>query len=252
MPPKPAKPAGFGKKQSNKEWSKKVQFYGLLAVVGVVVGLIFIHAEYEAAADRSWAAVYERRCEACQTMVTSGVLTRSMIYQQQKKQMQEERAAILEANPDAELPAEEEPQVGAVHVLRYMCNDQQIDQLLQNNRFTFDNGYSTVEDPEFGASLKKLCFFAMGNSTSKAVFKRMLEAPMKPVQKPTLVSLSKMHFEGVCVKATSMCTAEELQQGIMVDPQAEDPAPAEEAPAATGAGDTAAEPPAGETKYTEL
>ena len=43
---------------------------------------------------------------------------------------------VLETNPDAELPAEEEPQVGAQAVLRYMCNDQQIEQLLTNNRFT--------------------------------------------------------------------------------------------------------------------
>ena len=74
---------------------------------------------------------------------------------------------------------------------------------------------------------------------------------MKPVEKPTLVSLSKMHFEPVCVKATSMCSGEELEQGAMVDPEAADTPAAEDAPAAAAAGSDA---PAGgeETKYTEL
>jgi len=91
----------------------------------------------------------------------------------------------------------------------------------------------------------------MGNTTSKAIFKKMLEVPMKPVEKPTLVSLSKMHFEPVCVKATSMCSGEELEQGAMVDPEAADTPAAEDAPAAAAAGSDA---PAGgeETKYTEL
>ena len=78
MPPKPAKPAGFGKKQQNKEWGKKVQFYGSIAVVAAVCVAFFLYAEYEQSLDRQWADTYERKCEACQTIVTSGILTRSM------------------------------------------------------------------------------------------------------------------------------------------------------------------------------
>lgn len=262
MPPKPAKPAGFGKKQQNKEWGKKVQFYGSIAVVAAVCVAFFLYAEYEQSLDRQWADTYERKCEACQTIVTSGILTRSMIFQQEKKRQSEERAAVLEANPDAELPAEEEPQIGAQAVLRYMCNEQQIEQLLANNRFTFDNGYSTIEDPEFGTSLKKLCWYTMSNTTATKVLKRMLEVPMKPIQKPTLVSLSKVHFEPVCVTAMGMCSGEELTQGTMVDPQAEEAA--QETPAAGSADASAADAaadasasaaaaaPAGDSKYTEL
>jgi len=78
MPPKPTKPAGFGKSKANKEWGKKMQFYGALAIFCAILGGIFLHAEYEAAQDRGWADNYERKCEACQTIVTSGILTRSM------------------------------------------------------------------------------------------------------------------------------------------------------------------------------
>jgi len=254
--PKPAPPAGFGKKGANKEWAKKMRFYAGIAVFAAVCGGIFFYAEYEAAVDRNWADSYERRCEACQTIVTSGVLTRSMIFQQQKKQQQEERQQALEANPDIELPAEEEPQISATTVLRYMCQDQQVEQLLANNRFTFDNGYSTIEDPEFGGSLKKLCWFAMRNSTTTQVLKKMLEVQTKPIEKPTLVSLSKVHFSPVCVNALSMCSGEELEQGSMVDPQAEEPAAAAAGGAATDKPQDAAaatEPAADKEKgYTEL
>jgi hypothetical protein len=147
-----------------------------------------------------------------------------MIFQQEKKRMQEERAQALEANPEAELPPEEEPKIGSTAVLRYMCQEQQIDTLLANNRFTFGNGYATIEDPDFGPSLKKLCWFAMQNTTMQKILKHMLEVPTKPTQKPTLVSLSQMHFDPVCVKSSGMCSAEGLEQGSMVDPQAEDPA----------------------------
>jgi len=96
----------------------------------------------------------------------------------------------------------------------------------------------------------------MSNNTATAVLKRMLEVPMKPLQKPTLVSLSKVHFEPVCVQAMSMCSTEELTQGAMVDPQAEEAA----AEAAPGAADAVAggeakpaDAAAGESsKYTEL
>lgn len=78
MPPKPPKPAGFGKKAANKEWGKKVQFYGAVALFAAVCVAMFLYAEYEQGQDRHWAATYERKCEACQTIVTSGILTRSM------------------------------------------------------------------------------------------------------------------------------------------------------------------------------
>jgi hypothetical protein len=242
MPPKPAKPAGFGKKQANKAWMKKLTTYGAIGAVAAIFIIFLGYAEYESSLDHHWAENYERRCEACQTIVTSGILTRSMIHQQEKKRQSEERAAILEANPEAELPAEEEPKVGSAVVLRYMCQEQQIDALLANNRFTFGNGYATIEDPDFLPSLKKLCRFAIDNSTNYKILKKMLEVPVQGVKKPTLVSLSDVHFEPVCVKATGMCSAEGLEHGSMIDPQAEqvDEAPAAEAPA-DAAGDAAAE-----------
>merc|ERR1711871_835370 len=221
MPPKPAKPAGYNANAKKKAMQKKLWTYGSLAVVGLVVVVFFLHAEYQSGAERQWAATYERRCEACQTMVTSGILTRSMIHQQEKKRMSEERVQILEQNPEAELPPEEEPKIGAGPVIRYMCQEQQIDALLANNRFMFGNGYATIEDPDFGPSLKKLCWFAMSNSTMTKILKRMLEVPTEPTAKPTLVSLSQAHFAPVCVGSSSMCTAEELEHGAMVDPQAE-------------------------------
>ena len=78
MPPKPAKPAGFGKKKTDKEFQKKLYTYGSMAAVVSVFILFLAYAEIESAAEHTWAATYERRCEACQTIVTSGVLTRSM------------------------------------------------------------------------------------------------------------------------------------------------------------------------------
>ena len=55
---------------------------------------------------------------------------------------------ILEANPEAELPPEEEPKVSSTAVLRYMCQEQQIDTLLANNRFM-------VSHTPFGAAAMK-------------------------------------------------------------------------------------------------
>jgi len=230
MAPKPAKPAGFGKKQQNKQWMKKLWFYGGVAAALAVAVMIIMYAEFESQAEYKWAATYERKCEACQTMITSGILTRSMIHQQERKRVQEERQQILEANPDAELPAEEEPKISSSAVLKYMCNEQQVDTLLANNRFSFENGYATIEDPDFGPSLKKLCWHAMNNGTMTKIFKRMLEIPTDGAQaRPTLVSLSAVHFEPVCVASTGMCSADELAHGKMVDPQAEAEAAAETA-----------------------
>jgi hypothetical protein len=251
MPPKPPKPAGYGKKDENKAWAKKLRNYASIAAVVGVVGAILLYAEYESQQDHTWAVTYERRCEACQTIITSGILTRSMIFQQEKKRMQEERAQALEANPEAELPPEEEPKIGSLVVLRYMCNEQQIDTLLANNRFTFGNGYATIEDPDFGPSLKKLCWFAMQNATMQHILKHMLEVPIQPTQKPTLVSLSQMHFDPVCVKSSGMCSTEGLEHGSMVDPQSEEPGQEEGA----GAGAAPADEPVaadGEETHTEL
>ena len=61
----------------------------------------------------------------------------------------------------------------------------------------------------------------MQNTTMTKVLKRMLEMPVQNTQKPTLVSLSQVHFYPVCVKSTSMCSAEGLEHGSMIDPQAE-------------------------------
>merc|ERR1711934_1324353 len=171
---------------------KKLTTYGAIAACALVFILFLAYAEYESSLEHTWAQTYERRCEACQTIITSGILTRSMIHQQEKKRMQEERAATLEANPEAELPPEEEPKIGSAAVLRYMCQEQQIDALLANNRFTFGNGYATIEDPDFLPSLKKLCWFAMSNSTMTKILRRMLEVPVQGVKKPTLVSLSNV------------------------------------------------------------
>lgn len=221
MPPKPGKPAGFGKKDQQKAWKKKLWLYVTCGAAISVFLAFILYAEWESSLEHAWAKSYERRCEACQTIVTSGILTRSMIFQQEKKRTMEERSAILEANPEAELPPEEEPKVSSAAVLRYMCQEQQIDTLLANNRFMFGNGYATIEDPDFGPSLKKLCWFAMSNTTMTKILKHMLEVPTQPTAKPTLVSLSQVHFAPVCVGSSSMCTAEELEHGSMVDPQAE-------------------------------
>merc|ERR1711934_494834 len=231
---------------------KKLTTYGAIAACALVFILFLAYAEYESSLEHTWAQTYERRCEACQTIITSGILTRSMIHQQEKKRMQEERAATLEANPEAELPPTEEPQIDSAAVPRYMCQEAQVDALLANNRFTFGNGYATIEDPDFLPSLKKLCWFAMANSTMTKILRRMLEVPVPQdrVQKPTLVSLSQIHFEPVCVKSSAMCTAEGLEHGSMIDPQAEQ---VEEAPMAEQPADYSGSAAAdSEETHTEL
>ena len=78
MPPKPAKPPGFGKKDQQKQWKKKLWLY-VSCGAALAVFLSFIaYAEWESSLEHAWAASYERKCEACQTIVTSGILTRSM------------------------------------------------------------------------------------------------------------------------------------------------------------------------------
>merc|ERR1711934_217248 len=212
---------------------KKLTTYGAIAACALVFILFLAYAEYESSLEHTWAQTYERRCEACQTIVTSGILTRSMIHQQEKKRMAEERASILEANPEAELPPTEEPQIDSAAVPRYMCQEAQVDALLANNRFTFGNGYATIEDPDFLPSLKKLCWFAMANTTMTKILRRMLEVPVQPTSKPTLVGLSQMHFHPVCVKSSGMCSPEGLEHGSMIDPQAEQGEETQQLPAET-------------------
>ena len=68
----------FGKKERAKDWNKKLKYYGAIAAL-VFVALVFLwYAEGERAVEVNWAASYERRCEVCQTMIASGVYTRSM------------------------------------------------------------------------------------------------------------------------------------------------------------------------------
>merc|ERR1712216_164697 len=234
------------KKQDNKKWNKKLKLYGG-CFVGVALLLAFLwSAESGRAAERNWALTYERRCEACQTMIVSGVMTRSMIYQQEKKRIDEER----KANPEYNL---EDPQpVKAAIVLRYMCDENQLDQMLTSQHFTFGDGFVTNEDPNFAPSLKKLCWLAISNQTMSKIFRRMLDAPMQPMKKPTLVSASQVHFDQVCGKLSGMCTAEQLEHA-MVDPAADQSeTPDESAQAAAGAEAPPVGAEAGQGEHTEL
>merc|ERR1712072_571015 len=45
----------------------------------------------EASTAAEWANNYNRKCEACQTMIVSGIWTRSMIGQQEVKRIEQER-----------------------------------------------------------------------------------------------------------------------------------------------------------------
>jgi len=210
------KKAIFGKKAAKKKWQKKLWYYGL-GFAALAVCMIFLYyAERGRSAEREWAINYERRCEACQTMIVSGIMTRSMIYQQEKKRIDEER----KQNP--EFKVEDPKPVKAGIVLRYMCDEQQIDQMLSSQHFTFGDGYVTNEDPTFSPSLKKLCWLALQNGTMSQILKKMLDAPVQPMRKPTLVSASQVHFEPVCSRLSSMCSGDQLEHG-MVDPAADQP-----------------------------
>lgn len=215
-PPVVDKKAIFGKKAAKKAWQKKLYYYGF-GFAALAVMLIFLYyAERERSAEREWAATYDRRCEACQTMIVSGIMTRSMIYQQEKKRIDEER----KQNPEFKI--EDPKPIKAGIVLRYMCDEGQIDQMLQTQHFTFGDGYVTNEDPSFSGSLKKLCWMALQNATMTQILKKMLDAPVQPMTKPTLVSASQVHFEPVCSRLSSMCSGEQLEHG-MVDPAADQP-----------------------------
>jgi len=208
--------AALSQKQQSKKWKKNLPWY-IGGGVAIFLCLVFFwHAENEAAAEREWALSYERRCEACQAMIVSGVMTRSMIAQQEKKRLDDERAE----NPD--LPEVTEPPAPrATAVMRFMCEGQQIDQLLQHQPMRFGDGFTTADDNEFRDSLKKLCWMALSNQTTSRIVKKMLEAPMQPMQNPTLVAVASIHFEPVCMQRLSMCSQEQLDQGL-VDTQAEE------------------------------
>ena len=76
--PGPDPRKAMGKRKQSKEQSKKLKLY---VVLGVVIGLLVLwiaSAEMQANESAAWAENYNRKCEACQTMIVSGIWTRSM------------------------------------------------------------------------------------------------------------------------------------------------------------------------------
>jgi len=220
------------KKAADKEQAKKFKTYGAIGLVVIVLFVIFFHAESQANASHSWATNYERKCEACQTMIVSGIWTRSMIAQQEMKRIEADRQESGNAEPLT--PEEKSPPIKAGVVLRYMCADQQIDHLLQSYPLTFGDGFTSNEDPAFAASVKKLCWYAMNNDTVTNTFKKMLETPMTQMQNPTLISISKVHATSVCVQKLGSCSEAQLEPGMVDVPMAnqqnrQDPRVVEEA-----------------------
>jgi len=201
-------------KAKAKASGKNFGFYVGCGVVACVLGAFFFHAEQQASAERTWAANYERRCEVCQTMIVSSIMTKSMIEQQEKKRIEEEHAE----NP--EVPKTQQEPVRAQAVLRYFCEDNQIDHLLGAQPLKFGDGFST-NDPNFKESIKKLCWLTKQDDRKMKVFKKMLETPLKPIQNPTLVAVSKSYFQPVCGKVLKVCTAQQLELG-MIDVEAEE------------------------------
>jgi hypothetical protein len=224
MAPNPK--AVLNKKNQAKKWNKNVPYYVAGGVAVFLCLLFFWQAEKEASIEREWAATYERKCEACQTMIVSGIMIHSQITQQEKKRIDDERAE----NPD--LPAQEPNPPRAAVVTRYMCEAASVDNLLQHQPMRFGDGFETHGDPDFAAGMKKLCLMAITNSTTTRIFRSMFEPKemqrvMQNLQasgsQPTLVGVAQVHFEPVCMKRLAMCTQEQLDQG-MVDTQAEDAA----------------------------
>lgn len=214
-------PRNFGKKDANKRWRKTVNMYVRYGIAISVFIALVVYAEWGASLDRTWAISYNRRCEACQAMIVSGVLTKSLLFQQERKRIQHERELAIDISPEATNLPLEEPKIHSSIVVRHMCLEQQIDALLSNYNFVFGNGYAVADNADFKPSLVKLCWLAMKNSTMTQIFKQMLEVSDRHVVNPTLVSLSRVHFESVCVRNSAMCTAEELKYGEMVDPNDE-------------------------------
>merc|ERR1712166_1005730 len=206
------------KKAADKEQAKKFKTYGAIGLVVIVLFVIFFHAESQANASHSWATNYERKCEACQTMIVSGIWTRSMIAQQEMKRIEADRQESGNAEPLT--PEEKSPPVKAGVVLRYMCADQQIDHLLRSCPLTFGDGFTSNEGPAFAAAVKKLCWYAMNNDTVTTTFKKMLETPMTQMQNPTLISISKVHATSVCVQKLGSCSEAQLEPGMVDVPMA--------------------------------
>merc|ERR1711907_498636 len=73
----------------------------------------------------------------------------------------------------------------------------------------------------FKESIKKLCWLTKQDDRKMKVFKKMLETPLKPIQNPTLVAVSKSYFQPVCGKVLKVCTAQQLELG-MIDVEAEE------------------------------
>eukprot|EP00658_Telonema_sp_P-2_P077908 TRINITY_DN716_c0_g1_i6.p1 TRINITY_DN716_c0_g1~~TRINITY_DN716_c0_g1_i6.p1 ORF type:complete len:276 (+),score=97.41 TRINITY_DN716_c0_g1_i6:160-987(+) len=205
--------ASMAKRRASKEQAKKLKMYGIIGVV--VLGIVgwLLYAEMEASGARAWADSYPRKCEACQTMIVSGIWTRSLIGQQEIKRIEAERA---EAGIDTPLTDEERnPPIRASIVLRYMCQDGQIDQLMANVPLTFGDGFTSGEDPDFATSVKKLCWYAMNNETVTKTFKKMLETPITQMQNPTLISVAKVHGHAVCAQRLGVCTEAQLEPGLV-------------------------------------
>lgn len=70
--------ASMQRRKQSKEQAKKLKFYAGIAVGVIVLMVWFFYAEMEASKQRAWADNYERKCEACQTMIVSGIWTRSL------------------------------------------------------------------------------------------------------------------------------------------------------------------------------
>jgi len=146
-----------------------------------------------------------------------------MIGQQEVKRIEQERQ---EAGVDTPLTAEERnPQIRSAIVLRYMCQEQQIEHLLANVPLTFGDGFTSREDPTFTDSVKKLCWYAMQNETTTKTFKKMLDTPMTQMSNPTLISVSKVHASSVCAQRLGVCSEEQLSPGMVDIPPQQGGAP---------------------------
>jgi hypothetical protein len=207
----------MGKSKRDKEQAKKLKLY---VIIGIVIGVLviwFASAEMERDQRFKWVQNYERKCEACQTMIVSAIWTRSMIGQQEIKRTEQER---LDAGLNDSLTIEQRnPNIPSRAVMQYMCADQQIDALLGNIPLTFGDGFTSSEDIDFVASVKKLCFEAMQNETTVKTFKKMLDTPMTQMSNPTLISVAKVHTSSVCAQRLGVCTEAQLSPGMAELPQ---------------------------------
>jgi hypothetical protein len=150
MPPNPKQV--LRQKAARKAWGKNLYLY-IGSFIGLACILVFFYyAEQQAQVERNWAATYPRRCEVCQTMVLGSIYTKALIQDNNKKQMDEERAAIPELA--GQPPPEQEP-VKAQFVLRHVCEEGQINHLISTQQLHFKDGFKGGEDQEFVEGLKK-------------------------------------------------------------------------------------------------